>query len=290
MINKRRITSKIFPVVVWGLLAIWGLVFCIILLWAIMTSLKSRADFFENPYGFPHALYFKNYADAMRTVKVIVGARTVGYWEMFLNSILYAGGSAFFAVLTSCLASYCVCKYSKYRLVRMFWPIVLITNYLPVSSSIAGNIKFLTDLHLYDNVVGLWIWQSVAFGAMFLLYYATWKGVSWGYAEAAQIDGAGPFRIFLLVMLPLTRTIFGVLFLQTFIGLWNDYLTPILYLPSMPTAAFGIWQFQYDVSSAASSITVRVAGLIVMLLPILVLFLIFTDKLMGSLTLGGLKG
>ena len=293
-ITKKAVTSKIFPVLIWMLLLLWTLLFGFMLVWAILTSLKSGIDFYYNPMGFPSKRFggwkFDNFLIAARNIKVINGTKTIGYWQMLGNSLLYAGGSSFFAVLTACMASYCVAKFRHLRWVNWVWGVVLVTNYLPISASLAGNLKFLTDLHLYDNIFGMWLWGAGAFGAMFLFYYATWKGVSWGYAEAALVDGASHLRVFWQIMFPMTRTIFGVLFLQSFIGMWNDYMTPMLYLPSMPTIAFGSWQFQFDVTGEISDITVRLAGLLIILLPVFVLFMIFKDKLMGSLTLGGLKG
>ena len=292
--QAKKITSKIFPILIWTLLLLWTVIFGFMLIWALTTSLKSGIDFYYNPMGLPSKQFggwqFKNYLVAAQNIKVIDGTKTIGYWQMLGNSLLYAGGSSFLAVATACIASYCVCKFRHLRWVGWVWSIVLVTNYLPISASLAGNIKFLSDLHLYDNIFGMWLWGAGAFGGMFLFYYATWKGVSWGYAEAALVDGASHLRVFLQIMLPMTRTIFGVLFLQSFIGMWNDYMTPMIYLPSMPTIAYGSWQFQFDVTSSVADITVRLAGLVIILLPVFVLFMIFRNKLMGSLTLGGLKG
>lgn len=95
----------------------------------------------------------------------------------------------------------------------------------------------------------------------------------------------------LLIMWPMTRTIFAVLFIQQFITLWNDYMTPIIYLPSYPNLSYGAYQFQFSVADVnIATPPIQIAGLLMLAVPVFVLFMVFRNKLMGSLTLGGLKG
>lgn len=294
--RKLRIKGNIFPTVAWIAVALWCLIFLGLLFWAFINSLKTYINFYEDPLFFPkggtgYGWKFSNYAQAFSALKIFREGREIMAPEMLLNSLLYAGGSGVVSVITACLASYILAKYSYLKWVRGLWVIVLITNYLPISSSLAANIKLLTDLGLYDSLLGVIFWQCGAFGYIFLIYYATWKSVSWSYAEAAFIDGAGHFRTMLLIMWPMTRTIFGVLFIQQFITLWNDYMTPIIYLPSYPNLSYGAYQFQFSVADVnIATPPIQIAGLLMLALPVFILFLIFRNKLMGSLTLGGLKG
>ncbi len=290
----RSVARNIFPVLIWSLLFVWALAFMVLLIWGIITSVKSSVGFYIDPVFFPKGKgmwAIKNYLVAFQNIKVQVSnTQTVGFVTMLINSLLFAVGNAFFSVLTAALASYIVAKYDRFRWVGGLWAIVLITNYMPLSTSIAANIKLLSDLGMYDSMVGNWLWSCGAFGAVFLMYYASWKGLSWGYAEAAFIDGAGHFRTMVQIMFPMTKTIFGVLFLMQFINLWNDYMTPLMYLPSWPNLSYGAWQLQYSTNYQTADVTVKIAGLILTALPIFVLFMCFKEKLMGSLTIGGLKG
>ncbi len=284
----------IFPVLIWTLLALWTLIFFAMLLWGLVASVKSIMGFYLDPVFFPKGKEmwaFDNYVVAFRNIKVQVSnTETVGFFRMLVNSLLYACGNAFLSVLTASLASYILAKYNRFRWVGALWTIVLVTNYLPIGSSTAANIKLLNDLGIYDSMLGNWLWGCGAFGSVFLMYYASWKGLSWGYAEAAFIDGAGHFRTLIQIMMPMTKTIFGVLFLMQFITLWNDYMTPLIFLPSFPNLSYGAWQLQYSTNYETSSITVKIAGLLLIAFPVFVLFMCFKEKLMGSLTIGGLKG
>ena len=292
----RKILRGIFPAVAWTLVALWCLVFLLLIFWALINSLKSYINFYKDPLFLPesgagYGWNFSNYEMAFSALKILREGEYITAPRMLLNSLLYAGGSGFVSIVTACLASYILAKYSYLKWVRGLWAIVLVTNYLPISSSLAANIKLLSDLGMYDSLLGVIFWQSGAFGYMFLIYYATWKSVSWNYAEAAFIDGAGHFRTMLLIMWPMTRTIFAVLFIQQFITLWNDYMTPIIYLPSYPNLSYGAYQFQFSVADVnIATPPIQIAGLLMLAVPVFVLFMVFRNKLMGSLTLGGLKG
>ena len=292
----RGVARCIFPVVSYTVVCLWCLFFVLMIFWAVINSFKSYLNFYQDPLWFPKTgtgfgWNFSNYAKAFNALQVTRNSEIIRAPRMLLNSLIYAGGSGILSVITACLASYILAKYSYLKWVRSLWILVLITNYLPIGASLSANIKMLTDLGLYDSMLGIMFWQCGAFGYIFLIYYATWKSVSWSYAEAAFIDGAGHFRTMLLIMWPMTRTIFGVLFIQQFISLWNDYMTPIIYLPSYPNLSYGAYQFQFTAANPdVATVPIQIAGLLLLAIPIFVLFLIFRNKIMGSLTLGGLKG
>ena len=106
------------------------------------------------------------------------------------------------------------------------------------------------------------------------------------YAEAAFVDGASHFTVFRKIMLPMTRGTFGALFITAFITQWTDYMTPMIYLPTHPTIAQAAWGLQFS----NTSVPYLLAGLFILALPVLILFCCFHKKLMGSMTMGGLKG
>lgn len=292
----RSVVRGLFPGIAWTAVAIWCLIFLLLIFWAFINSLKSYINFYQDSLFFPktgkgYGWNFDNYVKAFGALKVMRNSKYIEAPQMLVNSLIYAGGSGVLSVITACLASYVLAKYNYLKWVRSLWGIVLVTNYLPISSSLAANIKLLTDLGLYDSMIGIMFWQCGAFGYIFLIYYATWKSVSWNYAEAAFIDGAGHFRTMLLIMWPMTRTIFGVLFIQQFITLWNDYMTPIIYLPSYPNLSYGAYQFQFSNANVdVATLPIQIAGLLMLAIPIFILFMVFRNKIMGSLTLGGLKG
>ena len=121
--------------------------------------------------------------------------------------------------------------------------------------------------------------------------YASFKVLPKDYAESAFIDGASEFRVFWNIMLPLVSTMLGAVFLLYFISYWNDYQVPMVFLPSMPTAALALANYTSGkgIEAAAAGISVQIAGGVLVFIPVFAVFLVFRKKLMGNLTEGGIK-
>lgn len=123
----------------------------------------------------------------------------------------------------------------------------------------------------------------------FLILYSFFKGISWDYVEAGMIDGASHWKIFFSIILPQAIPPLVTFAMTDFIGAWNDYLTPLMYMPSYPTLASGLYQYEADMTRAVKY-PVYYAGVIISTIPILALFVSFRDVFMSSLSAGGLKG
>ena len=81
--------------------------------------------------------------------------------------------------------------------------------------------------------------------------------------------------------------VFTTVLLLTFITYWNDYQTPLIYIPSYPTLAYGLWYYINVISTG--SVPMKLSGCMVMAVPLFVLFIVFQNKLMGNVSVGGLK-
>lgn len=209
--------------------------------------------------------------------------------EMFLNSIIYAGGCAFFATLTPCLVAYLTTKYN-FRFNSVIYTVVIFVMVTPIVGSLPSQIRMSKLLGLFDSFAGLWFMSATFLGTYYLVFHGIFKGLSWEYAEAAFIDGASHFKVMTQVMFPLIKNTFFVVMLLNFISLWNDYQRPWIFLPNRPTAAVGVQFFSRASESELKSTVYRLAGGYLMLTPILIVFLIFRDKFVGNLTVGGIKG
>lgn len=300
---KKNLTKgKIFPIVGWTLSTLWVIIFLIFLLWMTITSLKSVYDFKFNPLWLPdpvrggkstfYGIRFQNYVEAFEAIKIVRVSKTYRAWDMIGNSLFYAFGCAICAIVPPCLVSYLLAKYNYIPYVASIWGFVLIIRYIPISASMAACITYLTKLNLYDSMWGIFLWTLNGFEGSFLLLYATWKNVSTDYRDAAFIDGAGHFKALITVMVPMIIPILIILFVQNFISRWNDYMGPMIYLPSYPTLSYGAWRFQFDTSNPLIAVApTQMAGLLFLSIPMFILFLFFRKTMMNtSMTIGGLKG
>ena len=123
-----------------------------------------------------------------------------------------------------------------------------------------------------------------------LITYSFFRNLPTGYVEAAKIDGAGPFTVFLRVMLPLAKPITSALTIMTFIGNWNDYQNVLLYLESFPTLSSALFLLQESSHTLGLQTPVFFAGIFISILPVAALFIIFNKQIMENVSVGGLKG
>ena len=90
-------------------------------------------------------------------------------------------------------------------------------------------------------------------------------------------------------MLPLVKNTFLTIFLIRFIEFWNDYQTPLLFIPNKPTISYGLYRFGNSNNADLSNVTMQLMGCLIVLVPILVVFIFFQKRIMGNITMGGVK-
>lgn len=288
--EKRSKADIIYIVTMIVVLSLFAIILIGIFIWGLLTAFKTDMDFMFNKIGFPEVWTFDNFALVWKNMFVWVdGGTSKVYMEMmYLYSVLYAVGGAFFAALIPCIMAYLTvkfpCKFSK-----IITGFVIVAMIVPIVGSAPSELQMVKALGLYDHIWGLWILKSHFLGMYFLVYQGVFRGIPKSVTEAAKIDGAGNMRIFVKIMLPLAKTTFFLVFLLQFINFWNDYQTPLLYLPSHPTIAQGLYNFNFSNSNEYSTVPIKISAAMFVLLPILLVFSIFKNKLMGNLTLGGDK-
>lgn len=295
---KRRKEKFSVSYVFVGAVLVFYVVFLVMLMyWALITSLKSQGDFRTNMvFGFPKGHVWEwswsNFSTTFEQFKVTTFTngtmRTVGFGKMLLYTLLYAGVGAFISTIVPCLVAY-VCAKFDFKFNAVIYLIVIVAMALPIVGSAPSEIRILRALGMYDTIWGNWIQKLHFLGMYFLVFYARFKSLSNEYMEAAYVDGASEFQVLTRVMLPLVKTLFFTVFLIKFVDYWNDYQTPLLYMPSYPTLAVGVYNLSYTTVGVMSYTPMRMAACIILLVPIFILFIIFKNKLMGNLTAGGVK-
>lgn len=320
--TKKTVTvTKVVFVILFVVLALYALIMLSSLLWGLITSLKSSNDFenFGNVIGFPNIsvegtpyagipsgrdalLKLANYKIVLE--KFVITRRAVyyglgpeqivhtckaGFGELLVNTLLYTVGGALIYALMPALTAYLCAKY-PYKLSAILVVVYTLMMCMPIVGSTPFELTFLRNTGLYDNIIGNYIQKMTGSGMYFFVYLAYFKGTSETYREAAQIDGASQFRIMTTIYFPLAIKIIATVFLIQFVALWNDYQTPLLYLPTHPTLAYAVYYVSYEAFEPALYHTPpRIAGLMLLAVPIVILFAIFKDKLMGDISLGGIK-
>ena len=278
--KKRVAIPLIIASVIFG---IYGCSLAVPLVWGLIMSLKEPFDYFTDMLTFPKPMHFENYVQAF----VELEANGTGLFTMIFNSVWYSVGGTFLSVFACLTAGYVCAKY-RYLVCKIWYWTVIVTMMIPIMGTMGGALKLSMDLKIFDNPATL-ISSYSAVGSNFIIMFAFFKGVDWGYAESAFIDGAGHARVFFQIMIPQATSPIIALALTTFIGTWGDSTGPLVYLPSYPTLASGFYEYQL-ISGRNANYPVLFAGLFMAAVPIIVLYITFQDKLMSLNMGGGLKG
>ena len=252
--------------------------------WMIMSSMKEMNEYFlGDAFAFPKEWLFRNYIDAF----TLLNDGKTTFVSMTLNSVWYTALSTSLSVFMPAITGYVLSKYA-FPGRGVMYSIAIFAMTVPIVGAGAAYMRFIAEIGVYDTPLWVVINNMGGFGGTFLVYYGFFKSVSWAYAEAADIDGAGPFTIFFKIMLPQAVPIMLTYAITGAIGKWNEYESIILYLPSFPTLASGL--FSYKSNAARANYPIYFAGLIISMIPTLLIFAFFSKKIMTSISIGGLKG
>lgn len=281
-------TSPFF-VVLFVLLAIYSLILIGLLVWAMISAFKTPRDFQTNSVGLPEKIV-NNFGEAIKLYKIQVGGvkgrpRYAMFPQMLYNSVLYSVGCALFNTVVTCLTAYCCARY-KYRLSKIVYAVVLVTMTIPIVGSLPSQIQVAQTLRIYNKIGGMWLQSASFLGLYFLVFYETFASLPNSFFEAARIDGAGDLSLIFRIAVPLAKNVFFTIFLLNFITYWNDYQTPLLFLKSMPVLSYGL----YLITQSNAYVPMIMAAATVVLAPVIVIFIFANKKLMGNLTVGGIKG
>ena len=288
---KNKFSLAFFGIAV--LLIIYSLSLVIPAIWGLYSSFKSPSDFFINSYSLPEVWCFENYEKAFFKFYHLVPSgdsmKKIYMFVMFFNSVLYAGGCTVAGTMCSCVMAYMCAKY-RYKFNAVIQAIVIVTMVLPIVGSLPSQVQVAQALGLYDKIWGMWIMSANFLGIYFLLFYGVFCSLSSEYGESAFVDGASHFRVMFQIMFPLVKTTILLVGLLLFISYWNNYQTPMMFIPSHPTAAYGMFLFRFSLEQDLNAPPMQLAGSVLLFSPIFIIFMFTKDKLVGNLTAGGLKG
>lgn len=286
--SRRTFSEKIVRTVVSVFLLIWAVTTLYPLFFGVNAALKlDGRTFMDDPVSLVEFkdMAWGNFLLAFERISY----NGITFFEMVFNSLFFAILPTLISLFFTSAVAYIVCKYSKYKVMKWVYTLILVVQFIPLYGTLPATYKLYSTLRFINSRKII----ITAFGlnmTYFLYVYSFFKGISWDYAESGFIDGAGHWRVFLQLMLPQILPSLSVLFVMSFIGSWNDFQQCLLFYPDkLPTLSYGIYVF-YDKSVYAACQPIYMAACFLASIPSFVLFVCFQDMFMTSFTIGGLKG
>lgn len=293
-ITKSLIIDAIFNGTIFTLFAILSVLIILPLFWVIYTSLNDLYGYMMNPLAFPKEFQFINYATAFKGLSIEVwdneAARIIKYdiYGMFGYSVIISGVTALLTVLASALLGYTTAKY-KFKGNDLLVAVNLLTMTLPIYGALSSQLQIYKALNLYDNLWPFLLVGHTGFGMQFLIYRGAFKGLPNEYKEAASLDGAGHFTI-MTIYFRLLMPLFVAYLMLGFVSNWNDYMKCVVWLPSYPNLAYGIYVFREFGTIQGFTTPEMLAGFVIVAIPSVLLWTISQRFVGDRIVAGSLKG
>lgn len=274
--KRQRITSKLICTIV---VSMFALLFAMPLVWMILTSFKSNSDVFSHNW-IPTVWHPENYA-------TVWNDSTVPLWRVFLNSltivVIGTGGQ----LIVSSLAAYAFAKI-KFKGRNLIFTLFLGSMMIPVQATIIPRFILFYEIGLYNNLWAIILPSWFGITSIFLLRQF-YMGLPNDLMDAARVDGAGHFRIFSQIMMPLTKPAMISTMILSFISLWNDYLSALIFLVNkrLYTVAQAVRYWLFD---DAKPYHLTMATSTIFIVPVVIVFIFCQKYFVEGIATSGVKG
>ena len=277
----------VYKILVTAGILLFSLSFLFVLVWMFCNSIRPQKSYFNNVLAFWNlkGATFDNYVKIFTTK---YSSAKITMFGMLKNSLVLIAVCTGLQAIVPVITGYVVARY-KTGLGAIAVQLVIISMVVPAIGSTASTYAFMSAIKLKDKWLGIFLMNAVGLGFGRLLYKNYFSSISWEYAESAFLDGAGNLRVFFSIMYPQALPLIVSMAILNVIGLWNDYMTPYLFLNSKPTVALGVYSIQTR-AEQSGAMPQAFAAMTFMTVFVLAIYAGFSKTIMSSMSVGGLKG
>ncbi len=275
--HKRAVAGK---VIVYAILILIAVVMIIPFLWMLSASIKSDREVFQmNPFVWiPESPKWSNYSDIWTKIP---------FMKFVQNTVFLTIVVTLLQLVTSSFAAYSFAKL-EFRHKSGLFLAYIATIAMPWQVYMVPQFLMMRNMGLNDKLTAIICLQAFsAFGVFLMKQF--YEGIPGDLCEAARIDGMSEYKIYLKIMLPLSKPALSTITIFTFVSTWNDYLGPLIYLRSeqKKTIQLGLKMF---ISQYSSDYGLIMAGSVLSLIPVLIVFLCLQKYFVEGVASTGLKG
>ncbi|MBM7583431.1 raffinose/stachyose/melibiose transport system permease protein [Caldicoprobacter guelmensis] len=272
--------SKKAKVFIYIFMIIIAVIVLLPLIWLISSSLKTQAELTANVWGLPKFLHFENYVNAWKR----------GRMSVYINNSLIAIiVTIIITVVTSTTLSFVLSRL-KFKGNRIIYYIVIIGMMIPIHAAVIPLYILAMNMKLQNNLIALgFIYAAFRISASVFFLESYMKTIPKELEESAIIDGCSLWRIFLKIILPLSKDGVITIVILAVIACWNELLVAMLMLnePFVKTLPIGLMGF---VTEYNAEYTQMCAGLVIACLPGLIFYALLQERIIKGMTVGAIKG
>lgn len=272
---KRK--KLVFDLIAYAILILGSLIMIMPLVWMFSSALKPDQFHITGGKLFD-AWHFENFVTIFQQLDLLEG---------FKNSVIVVLPSVIVGTYVSALAAYAFAKI-KFKFKNAVFMLLLATVMIPFPVVMIPQYYIFTDIDWIDTLLPLIIPKMLGNVMMIFFVRQFLQGVPDSIIESGKIDGAGHFRIFNVLMLPVIMPALAAQLILWFMGIWNDYLAPYMFAGGTPTLPVIIASL-ISYTDTKSETHLNMAASLVSMIPILVVYAVFQRKIIDSVVLSGNK-
>ena len=293
-LKEKHTSTKVYKAFIYVALITLAVTIVVPVAWVFMASIKQNSEFYGNPWALPLGFYWQNFVNAWNTAKM---------GDYMLNSVIVTARALIILLAVALPAAYCLSRFHfrgrKFFNVAFMAGLFINVNYIvvPIFLMLRDGDTFLKNTFGFSFLLNNLVVLAIVYAAtalpftIYLLsgYFAT---LPHDFEEAAYIDGAGYGKTMLKIIFPMAQPSIITIILFNFLSFWNEYIISMTLMNSATggkTLPVGLLNLMQAQQSAAEYGTMY-AGLVLVMLPTLILYICVQKKLIQGMTVGGLKG
>lgn len=251
------------------------------IIWLFLASFKANnLELQQNPFGFPDKWMFINYYNAMVKAKLP---------SLFFNSIIVAFSAVILNLVIASMTSFVISR-EDFKGKNIVFTVIIAGILLPIISFMVPYFTIIQKMHLYDNLIALiLVYSAINTPISVFLLTSFMESIPKELEEAATIDGANFIQRFTKIIVPLSQTGLATAGTFCFIYSWNEFIMALLLTSSESsrTLQLGI---RFFTSQFVTDYTAMYAAIIITIIPSIIVYFIFHNRIISGLTAGAVKG
>lgn len=279
--HRRSVSDRAFSIVAHVVLTLWALAVVLPLLWTVVSSFKTSQETLATPFSLPKTLQFDNFVRAWNDA---------GIGTYFFNTLIVVGGALLLVMLLGAMCAYVLARFDFPGRRLIYYSLIAGLTF-PLFLAVVPLFFVLQNMSLRNTHLGL-ILTYTAFALPFTVFflYAFFRQLPEEISEAAAVDGAGDFRTFFQIMVPMAGPGLLSVTIFNFLGLWNQFLLPVVLNTdqSKYVLAQGLNNMQAQ-QGYATDWSGMFASVTITILPVLIIYVVFQRQLQGGLGRGADK-
>ena len=271
-------SQKIIRAILSAILILYTSITIFVIVVTVMDSFKTKVDLITNFIGFPKEFSIESYTNVLLNDNFLM---------YFKNSILLTVIGTTGCILLSAMVAYGIARYEfkgKNLLVSYF----LVGMMVPIQVSVLPLFLILRKIGLLNHLAGMILVYMAGISMSCYVFQKFFVGIPKSLEESARIDGCHDMKIFFRIILPISKPVIFTMALITAVGEWNDFYMPMVLLGDKKTTTLTLAIYRY-LGQFAKYMNQAMAGVVITLIPIIIIYFLFSNQLIEGITGGAVK-